>query len=81
MQENTKKRNTKSKLAFCVLNCSVQIGKVIVTRAGFTNKLGRLKPRASEKIRGLITNSEDLLFLEILEKRHAIYELAYIFNI
>ena len=33
-----------------------------IVRAGFTNRLGRLKPRASEKMRGLITNNEDLFF-------------------
>ena len=41
-------------------------------RAGFTYRVSRLKPRASEKMGGLITNNEDLFFsLPILsvEKR------------
>ena len=29
-------------------------------RAGFTNRLGRLKPWASEKMRGLIKNNKDI---------------------
>ena len=32
-------------------------------RAGFTNRLSRLKPRASEKMGGLITNNEDIFSL------------------
>ena len=32
-------------------------------KAGFTNSLSRLKPRAAEKMRGLITNNEDLFLL------------------
>ena len=31
-------------------------------RARFTYRLSRLKPRASEKMGGLITNNEDLFF-------------------
>ena len=44
-------------------------GKLLWGRAGFINKLGRLKSRtskkmgASKKMRGLITNNEDLFFL------------------
>ena len=32
-------------------------------RAGFTYRLSRLKPRASEKMGGLIKNNENLFFL------------------
>ena len=32
-------------------------------RAGFTYRLSRLKPSASEKMGGLIKNNEDLFFL------------------
>ena len=31
-------------------------------REGFTYRLSRLKPRASEKMGGLITNNDDLFF-------------------
>ena len=31
-------------------------------RAGFTYRVSRLKPRASEKMGGLISNNEDLFF-------------------
>ena len=32
-------------------------------RVGFTHRSSRLKPRASEKMGGLITNNEDFFFL------------------
>ena len=31
-------------------------------KAGFSYKLSRLEPRVSEKMRGIITNNEDLFF-------------------
>ena len=37
----------------------------MIARARFTNRPGRLKPRASEKMRGLIANNEEpLTFFE-----------------
>ena len=33
------------------------------SKTGFTNRLGRLKPRASVKMGGLITNNEDLFLV------------------
>ena len=35
-------------------------------RAGFTYRLSRLKPRASEKMRGFITNNEDFLLSSLI---------------
>ena len=34
--------------------------------AGFTDRLSRLKPKASEKIGSLITNNEDFFFSSLI---------------
>ena len=49
-------------------------------RAGFTYRLSRLKPRASEKMRSLITNNEDLFFSSpILSEENRTSEDVYTF--
>ena len=49
-------------------------------RAGFTYRLSRLKPRASEKMGGLITNHEDLFFSSpILSVENRTSKDVYIF--
>ena len=47
-------------------------------RAGFTYRLSRLKPRASEKVGGLIKNNADLFFLfMILSVENRTFEDVY----
>ena len=53
-------------------------------RAGFTYRLSRLKPRASQKMGGLIKTNEDLFFSSLsLEKRtsEVVYALFLLLTI
>ena len=47
------------------LHCTSVNKLPVSVRAGFTYRVSRLKPRASEKMRGLITNNEDLFFFSV----------------